>query len=152
MPPFERLPPPKGTRVEVYWNLHKDCWSLRNCKTGRVVYHFCAGTRADVLLEDVQWVVQPAGNARVRRERRKNVHAFARGTFAGVQPMWPVSWGRSPRANRARYNPYKNTTFVTNEGEPILTSRAAIFYILPEGKPCALALDRDLPTPDKETP
>ena len=26
-------------RVEVYWNLRKGCYSVRDCKTGRVVEH-----------------------------------------------------------------------------------------------------------------
>ena len=58
-------------KVEVYWNLRKKYWSVRH--KGKVIKH----TRC-IRLRDVQWVVQPAGKERVRRENRKNVHAFAR--------------------------------------------------------------------------
>ncbi len=61
-------------KVEVYWNLHKKLYSVR--RKGKVVAHV-----PFITLKDVQWVVQPAGNARVRREGKKNVHAFARGTW-----------------------------------------------------------------------
>ncbi len=66
-------------RVQVYWNLHKDCWSvvaLEGDQKGRVVTH------ADkVLLRGATFSVQPAGNAKVRREKKKNVHAFVRGEW-----------------------------------------------------------------------
>tara|TARA_R110000751_G_scaffold20241_8_gene59597 strand:- start:489 stop:878 length:390 start_codon:yes stop_codon:yes gene_type:complete len=90
-------------RVEVYWNLHKKCWSVRH--KGKVIDH-----KEVVDLMDVTWVVQPAGNARVRREKRKNVHAFARGTLADNSFLaFP---GDMSDHNRASYNPYENTTFM----------------------------------------
>jgi hypothetical protein len=103
-----------GDRVEVYRNLHKNCFSIR--KNGRVVDY-----RADdetLTLVDVKFAVQPAGHAKVIRERKKNVHAFIRGT---------VSF-RSPVAYQelASYNPYKGDTFFTSFGgrqTPIHTAR-----------------------------
>jgi len=87
--------------VEIYWNITKKCWSIRDAKTKRVVDHTHC-----YMLTDVTFVVQPAGNARVRREKRKNVHAWAKGTAAkyraGSWPPWRLT----------TYNPYKNTTFV----------------------------------------
>lgn len=100
------LPAP---RVEVYWNLHKLCWSIRH--KGRIIAH--AG---EVTLDNVDWVVQPAGRKRVLRERRKNVHAFARGTLVAYCPVGQVL----PEPDRdwlpARYNPYHYTTFVVPHG------------------------------------
>jgi hypothetical protein len=103
-----------GDHVEVYRNLHKNCFSIR--KNGRVVDY-----RADdetLTLVDVKFAVQPAGHAKVIRERKKNVHAFIRGT---------VSF-RSPVAYQelASYNPYKGDTFFTSFGgrqTPIHTAR-----------------------------
>ncbi len=103
-----------GDRVEVYRNLHKNCFSIR--KNGRVVDY-----RADdetLTLVDVKFAVQPAGHAKVIRERKKNVHAFIRGT---------VSF-RSPVAYQevASYNPYRGDTFFTSFGgrqTPIHTAR-----------------------------
>jgi hypothetical protein len=64
-------------RVEVYWNLTRNCWSIRDAATGRIHAH------ADkVSVRGAQFIVQPAGRKRVLRERKKNVHAFVRGELA----------------------------------------------------------------------
>jgi hypothetical protein len=93
-----------GRDVDVYFNLHRKCWSIRDRKTRRVVAH------ADsVVLSDVTFRVSAAGNARVRAEGRKNVHAFARGTvvnFDGEREFFIEDTAR------VTYNPYKYTTFV----------------------------------------
>ena len=105
-------------RVEVYWNLHKKCWSVRH--KGKVIKHTLS-----VCLENVQWVVQPAGNARVRREGRKNVHAFARGTLIDPNTYWDVPDDTTLKVG-VRYNPYLNTSFVTKTiGEPVTKSKYA---------------------------
>lgn len=88
-------------RVEVYWNLHKHVWSVRH--KGRVIKHLDF-----VTLRDVTWVVQPAGNARVRREGKKNVHAFARGTLGDIDDVMGAKWD----CLRLVYNPYKFDSFV----------------------------------------
>ena len=90
-------------RVEVYWNLHKKCWSVRH--KGKVIAH-----ERLVDLIGVTWVVQPAGNARVRREKRKNVHAFARGIWIKDG----VAFFRCDitEPNMTTYNPYENTAFM----------------------------------------
>jgi len=97
-------------KVDVYWNTTKKCWSIRDAKTKKVVDHTHC-----YMLTDVTFVVQPAGNARVREEKRKNVHAWAKGTAA---KFWDKSRIRRYRAGGwppwrlVTYNPYKNTTFV----------------------------------------
>ena len=63
-------------KVEVYRNLHQKCWSVRDCKTGKVVDHV-----QKIHLEDAELVVRPAGRAKVLREQRKNVHAYSMGTL-----------------------------------------------------------------------
>jgi hypothetical protein len=96
-----------GERVEVYWNLHKDCFSVRALSgpdKGRVVAH----TRI-IDLADVTFVVRPAGRARVLAEGRKNVHAFVRGTVTAsldgvVTPYTEVT-----------YNPYVTDSFVSRK-------------------------------------
>ena len=60
--------------IDVYWNLHRKTFSLRDRRTGLVVGH-----TDNALLTNVRFIVQPAGLARTRREGRKNVHAFLRG-------------------------------------------------------------------------
>ena len=55
-----------------YWNLHKGRWS--EMRKGKVT-----GRWSSVVLWDVEFRVRPGGHARVLREGRKNVHAFAIG-------------------------------------------------------------------------
>ena len=63
-------------RVYVYWNLHRKLWSVR--QSGLIVDH------AHLLsLRDCKFLVGKAGQARVRREGKKNVHAYIKGH------MWP---------------------------------------------------------------
>ena len=88
-------------KVEVYWNLNKNCFSVRH--KGKVIAH-----RNCVHLRDIKWVVQPGGRARVIRERRKNVHAFARGTLVTTTPH-PFDH----EYKRIIYNPYEYESFVT---------------------------------------
>lgn len=115
-------------RVEVYWNLHKKLWSVRHVQTGRVVAHV-----PYVFLRNAKWVVQPAGNAKVRREGRKNVHAFARGEW---DDGWTHGHGFHEWAYPITYNPYKNNSFVrVDTGEEVNYTAQAVMAIGPDGKP-----------------
>ena len=106
-------------RVEVYWNLHKKCWSVSH--KGKVIDH-----AKSVYLQDVQWVVQPGGQARVRRQGRKNVHAFARGTLLDANTYFDCHLEHSTLDVGVRYNPYLDNSFVTETiGEPVTKSRYA---------------------------
>lgn len=59
-------------KVRVYRNLHKRCFSVK--QDGLVRCH------ADsVTLSDVHFIVSKAGQKRVRKEKKKNVHAFVEG-------------------------------------------------------------------------
>ena len=119
-------------RVEVYWNLTKNCYSIRALageNKGRVV---AAPSR--VYLEDVTFAVQPAGRAKVLAERRKNVHAFVRGVdIFPFSRMW--KFDRSPEIaatlpggkwSIVSYNPYNAGTFVTEDG--VSVTRAEFAY------------------------
>jgi hypothetical protein len=62
-------------RLYVYWNLHKKTWSVR--QSGKIVGH------SDLIfLKDCRFLVGKAGQARVRREKKKNVHAGVSGYLA----------------------------------------------------------------------
>ena len=56
-------------------------------------------------LVDVKFAVQPAGRAKVLRERKKNVHAFVRGTVARNPIM--------AHQQVVSYNPYEMDSFFT---------------------------------------
>ena len=90
-----------GLKVDVYWNLHKKCYSVRH--KGKVIAHL-----NNVLLRDVEWIVQPAGRERVLREKRKNVHAFARGYYVQDFSMGSGCY--------TTYNPYKGPFFFQIRG------------------------------------
>lgn len=101
-------------RVKAYRNLNKPgvVYSLIDQKTGRVV-----GYSSDVILQNVELRVQPGGRDRVLREQRKNVHAFAVGDLASVEPEESQRLAKSVERSQGpwefiRYNPYLFTTFV----------------------------------------
>jgi hypothetical protein len=74
-------------RVDIYWNLNEDCYSIRSREPetrGRVVGH-----ADEVVVEDAEFVVQPAGHAEVLRTGQKNVHAFIRGRLTDIRPPAP---------------------------------------------------------------
>ena len=129
-------------RVEVYFNLPRKIWSVRDLATGLVVEHV-----NEITIENPVFSVQPAGRRKVLREGRKNVHAVVRGERI-ERPQ--VGGGGVP----VTYNPYKccsdcgtlelcagldtcRATFVTKpEGAPIhgaglatLSGRAVTAYI-----------------------
>jgi hypothetical protein len=106
-------------RVEVYWNLRKKLYSIRH--KGKVIAHLPA-----VRLKDVQWVVQPAGRRRVLRERKKNVHAFARGTwlYGNDELQLTDSELRLTQRMPIMYNPYNHTSFVMRQAPDINITRS----------------------------
>ena len=104
---FRTAPLHPGMKVEIYRNLHKGCLSVRH--NGRVIRHLLHGER--LTLEDVSLVVGKAGRERVLREKRKNVHAFIRGTVAAL--LGP------PRGMPLHYNPYTTDSWLAGEGETL---------------------------------
>ena len=94
-------------KVRVYWNLHKNVWSIQDCKSGLVIDH-----RKCVVLEG-NFVVRKGGQKRVREEGKKNVHAFAVGY---ISPYF-VSTSESLKKefgdwDRVKYNPYTDDYFM----------------------------------------
>ena len=126
-------------RVEVYWNLHRNQWSVRACKTGKIIAHV-----SSIVLEDVRWVVQPAGNERVRREGKKNVHAFARGTVVDSS-TYNHGWSRDNSWTEVTYNPYVDRHFVERTAwrKPITTSKCGLLTHNGYGKPKVWAKKED---------
>lgn len=105
-------------RVEVYFNLHKKVWSVRSCKTGKVIKH-----APFVQIANPTFVVRPAGREKVRKEKRKNVHAFVRGLLVPSSTMH----FRTGERIQVTYNPYKHDTFVNVlTGEAVTEGRDAI--------------------------
>ena len=96
-------------KVEVYFNLHKRVFSIRSCKTGRVIHH-----AKDVHIVNPKFVVREGGRQRVLCERKKNVHAFVRGNLTTFKD------NPSRLADTIGYNPYKYDSFVNvTDEEPV---------------------------------
>lgn len=106
--------------VEVYKNLSRDCYSVR--QGGIVRFHTHA-----ICLKDVEYKVSEAGRQRVLREKRKNVHAVVKGTIVHSRELW---FEKLPfPADFVTYNPYKNDSFfVVGDGEKIKKSQYADLY------------------------
>lgn len=127
-------------RAFVYWNLHRDLFSVRNTRTGRVEAH-----AQMVVIHDATFAVSQAGRARVLRERRKNVHAGVRGEVAHVE-MHPFDgWPRAdlPKMDeeisvrgwtRVTYNPYRFTTFVRASDERPLEGAEEVRMVIRGGR------------------
>tara|TARA_Y100000034_G_scaffold113705_1_gene149007 strand:- start:181 stop:609 length:429 start_codon:yes stop_codon:yes gene_type:complete len=120
----------EGQKVEIYRNLHKKCYSIR--QKGKVIAYL--GFTNELILRDVKFAVQPAGRDRVRRERKKNVHAFVRGIVMKTGGL--EREGILRRCGRmVRYDPYtmdsfeatQDAPFVGWDGDPVYEGKNAIF-------------------------
>ena len=106
--------------VQVYKNLHKGCWSVR--QAGKVVAHLDY-----ICLENCNFHVGKAGRDRVRKDGVKNVHAYVTGfvpnsgeaTFMREDFLEDRGW----RWQEVTYCPYQYDSFVSLEtGEPVHVS------------------------------
>ena len=79
-----------------------------------------------VVLKNVKFRVQPAGRAKVLKEKRKNVHAFVCGQLVETYgPTIPWHGGKKIFSTdfQVVYNPYKYKTFIKKDnGDSILES------------------------------
>ena len=98
--------------VEVYRNLHKKCWSVR--QGGKVKVH-----TSYICLQDVKFVVQPAGREKVLREQKKNVHAFVKGYLISAKTVNRLNKDIDMTRAAVTYNPYKHPHFTCGEFEAV---------------------------------
>jgi hypothetical protein len=110
-----------GTRVRVYWNLHKKTFSIQDTHTGRVIGH-----SQHIVIEDASFVVRQGGRLKVIETRRKNVHAFVVGRLTSVTAQ-PLKKVRS--LTELTYNPYKYDAFVTKVNDQTKVSNSG-FVVL----------------------
>ena len=109
--------------VQVYFNLHKRIFSVRDKRTRRVILH-----APEVFLSLALFKVSQKGRARVHRDGVKNVHAFVEGDMVKNIPTL------LPDGELVKYNPYLNETFVNVHGDPVRLVWGARLY-LENGKP-----------------
>ena len=98
-------------KYRVYWNRKLNKWSLQNAKTNKVEEHL-----DHVTLTDANFLVRKGTQERVRKEKKKYVHAFVVGykvledvtTFYNLKEKdkhFKLEW------QGIRYNPYKDDFF-----------------------------------------
>lgn len=106
-----------GNKVMVYYNLHKHTFSVQH--KGKVVMY------ADyVKLRDVEFRVRQGGLEKVRKEMRKNVHAFVIGTLVDFCEYPCENMPEETNDNVITYNPYKYKSFVRKDNEePIFNAK-----------------------------
>ena len=113
--------------TEVYWNLHKRCFSV--CERGRVIAH-----TDHVTLRNAHFVVQRSGYERTVRERVRCVHAWVRGE---VTEMPNAASGAQTLVT---YNPFRADHFrLLATGERIDSAPLVAFSIV-GGKPVVAVL------------
>lgn len=118
-------------QVDVYYNLHRRCWSIvarEGAARGRVVAHVPRAAIADATL-----VVRDGGRWRVLRERRKNVHAFVRGRLLPPETETPDA------ARPISYNPYEAGYFTLRDDDARPPVRQADLVVLDGRSARALA-------------
>jgi len=122
-------------RVEVYYNLHKNVFSVRH--KGKVI-----AWGNSVTIENPEYVVREKGRQKVLEEGRKNVHAFVRGTLSDINNVTPInllSRQYNPTLAVPRevtYNPYKYDSFVDGSTyQPVKKSKWARLIKKTDEKP-----------------
>lgn len=106
-----------GSRVMVYYNLHKHTFSVK--LNDRVILH------ADyVKLGNVEFRVRQGGKEKVRSEKQKNVHAFVIGDLLDYCEFPCENIPNEPTDKVVTYNPYKYDSFVYKDSEePIYNAK-----------------------------
>lgn len=107
----------KRLRVFVYRNLHKDCFSIRDMFTGRVVAH-----STSLWLEDCEFRVGKTGSEKVKKTGRKNVHAGIVG-YLVLDPFRFLEW---EFGLPVFYDPSIHSEFVNADGETVKEARVVL--------------------------
>ena len=114
-------------QVAIYRNLQKNCLSIQSRE--RENYGKIIGYCKSIFLKRPKFVVREKGRLRVLKEGRKNVHAFIVGECPSLkqwswQDRYVTMAGNS--TTKVFYNPYKYSTFVDKDGNPVHKARAVV--------------------------
>ena len=83
-------------RIRAYYNLHRKCFSVQDYQTGLVIEH-----TDKLFMTNAMFVVRKSGNERVKKEGKKNVHAFVN----GIRSDKPIDTNHCNNYE-VKYNPY----------------------------------------------
>jgi hypothetical protein len=110
----------KNIPIEVYKNLHKNCFSVR--QQGKVIGH-----TDSLCIEKCIFYVSIKGRERVISSKQKNVHATVKGYYIEFGDIDETLH----RKIKLDYNPYINSSFVFNsinsDGTPIHEAAYCMF-------------------------
>lgn len=119
-------------RWDVYFNLTKGGYSIRDRKTNRVTNKDRLVER--VVVSDVVFKVSMSGYQRMLREKRRRVHAWAVGVID------PDGTDVSRCTVALRYSPWTRPEFFREDtGEPVWTAKRVVFYCSAHGTARMLA-------------
>lgn len=113
-------------KVQVYWNLHRDIWSIRSKWNGRVLIY-----SPGLIMSDIVFRVREGGRKKVCHTGQKNVHAFAEGYVTELLSLPEFLSSLSPETLKSRisYNPYKSSSFYrVSTDEPVMFVESAILW------------------------
>ena len=113
-------------KVAIYRNLHKNCLSVQSRE--RVDYGKVIAYCKSIFVKRPKFIVREKGRLKVLEEGRKNVHAYIVGECPSLE-LWSwlrdVKMGGNP-TTKVFYNPYKYSTFVDKDGNPVHKARAVV--------------------------
>ena len=141
-------------RERAYYNLHRKCFSVQDYKTGLVIEH-----TNKLCFTNAMFVVRESGNKKVKREGRKNVHAFVNGIRSKLkQGMMPEF-----ASYKVRYDPHTMDYFHYKRNDDWLQVDrhwiGNVWLFMVDNRPCIYAdIDKlgdtkvDKPSDTKEEP
>ena len=111
-------------RVKVYRNLRNGKWSVLDSK-GKLLFYV-----ESIKIKNAKFIVQKAGNKRVKVEKQKNVHAFVVGEIDSINRNYHIR-----KYKKGNYCPYKYSFFVDENSNKleradvvILTKKSKLYY------------------------
>ena len=113
-------------KVAIYRNLRKNCLSIQSRE--RVDYGKVIAYCKSIFVKRPKFTVREKGRLKVLEEGRKNVHAFIVGECPSLK-LWSSLRDIKMSGNsttKVFYNPYKYSTFVDKDGNPVHKARAVV--------------------------
>jgi len=104
--PYKKRDLDPHTIIEVYKNLHKNCYSIR--QLGKVIGH-----TTSLCMTSCYFVVNINGKQRAIATNQKNVHAFIKGYFLEISNYNTTN----QTLYKITYDPYTNSTFMLVDGD-----------------------------------
>mgnify|MGYP001575540682 CR=1 FL=1 len=114
---------PENTEFRVYRNLHKDCYSIQTRVDGK--WKLSAHVETCFLLKNVRFAVSAKTRDKVRKLKKKFVHAYVIGAFMHYSKII-LGYNLNATLNiPVTYNPYRDDTFVNAKdfNQPISASK-----------------------------